>query len=364
MRAVFLLMAVAPAAAQRPCDAPAPLGPSRDLYCIELVPAPGIKEASGLVELGHVPGPFTVAVTPDGRLRHRLTVSAAGLPSPESLGKYRRYVAWVAPPAMHPIRRLGEVANGRADLGTVDLEKFVFLITAEASARVKEPAGRVVLRGQSPSTRLFPPDLLEFSIGRMGQGGEGEHHAHGHIASPADSGGARWTTVPMSPGLTMLPAEMALRPDVMPFLPVGDAPPARPREIVRVAPGDTLRLEAGLVRRSLKGRAYTMYAFNGQYPGPLIEAMRGSELTVLFTNRLPHPTTVHWHGIRLDHRSDGVPDLSQPAVPPGGEFTYRLRFPDAGVYWYHPHVREDIQQELGLYGNLLVRSGELSLIHI
>ena len=98
-----------------------------------------------------------------------------------------------------------------------------------------------------------------------------------------------------------------------------------------------------------------MYAFNGQYPGPLIEAARGSEITVAFTNRLPQPTTVHWHGIRLDHRNDGVPGLSQPAVPPGGTFTYRLRFPDAGIYWYHPHVREDVQQELGLYGNLLVR---------
>jgi FtsP/CotA-like multicopper oxidase with cupredoxin domain len=343
------------AAQQRPCDAPAPHGPSRDLYCIELVPAPGIHGASGLVELGHVPGPFTVAVTPDGRPRHRLTVSLSGLPAPGSLGKYRAYVAWVAPPSMHPIQRLGEIVDGRADLGTVELEKFVFLVTAEESGRVKEPAGRIVLRGQSPSTRLFPPDLLELSIGRMGQGGDGSRHQHG--ASSADSGPARWTTVPMPPGLQMLPAEMELRPEVAPFLPSGPAPPARPREIVRVEQGDTLRLSAGLVQRSIKGKRYTMYAFNGQYPGPLIEAVRGSEITVAFTNRLPHPTTVHWHGIRLDHRSDGVPDMSQPAVPPGGEFTYRLRFPDAGIYWYHPHVREDIQQELGLYGNLLVRSG-------
>jgi FtsP/CotA-like multicopper oxidase with cupredoxin domain len=348
---------VTPAAAQRPCDAPTPLGPSRDLYCIELVPAPGIAGASGLVELGHVPGPFTVSVTRDGRLRHRLTVLVSGLPAPGSLGEYRTYIAWVAPPAMYPVRRLGEIANGRADLAVVDLEKFVFLVTAEASGRVKEPAGRVVLRGQSPSTRLFPPDLLQFSIGGIGRGRGGEHAVHGHGLSRTGSGALRWTTVPMPPGLTMLPAEMALRPEVTPFLPLEDAPAARPREIVRVAPGDTLRLEAGLVQRKLKGKSYTMYAFNGQYPGPLIEAVRGSEITVAFTNRLPHPTTVHWHGVRLDHRNDGVPDLSQPVVPPGGEFTYRLRFPDAGIYWYHPHVREDIQQELGLYGNLLVRSG-------
>jgi FtsP/CotA-like multicopper oxidase with cupredoxin domain len=304
------------------------------------------------VELGQVPGPFTVAVTAEGLPRYRLTLEASGLPSPSSLGKSATYVAWVAPPAMHPVRRLGEVANGRTVLGDVDLEKFVVLVTAERSARVSEAQGKVVLRGQSPSTRLFPPDLLEFSIGRMGPTSE---HA-GHGAQDSSAAGPQWAGVPMPPGLTMLPAEMALRPEVTPFLPGGAAPAARPRETVRIRSGDTLHLEAGLVQRSLKGRTYTMYAFNGQYPGPLIEAVRGSELTVVFRNRLPHPTTVHWHGLRLDFRSDGVPDLSQPVVPPGGLFTYHLRFPDAGIYWYHPHVREDIQQELGLYGNMLVRA--------
>jgi suppressor of ftsI len=355
---LLLALGPLPAAAQRPCDPPAPLGPSRDLYCIELVPAPGFASAAGVVELGYVPGPFTLASTVDGRLRYRLTLAVSGLPTPPSLGKYRTYVAWVSPPAMHPVRRLGEVANGRVALPVVDLEKFTFLVTAEASGRVKEPTGRVVLRGQSPSTRLFPPDLLQFSLGRMGRTDAGKHASHEGMAGPADSGAPRWTTVPMPPGLTMLPAEMELRPAVTPFLPVEAAPPARPRELVRVASGDTLRLEAGVVERRLKGARYTMYAFNRQYPGPLIEVVRGAEVTVAFINRLPHPTTVHWHGIRLDHRNDGVPDLSQPAIPPGGRFTYRLRFPDAGIYWYHPHVREDIQQELGLYGNLLVRSGQ------
>jgi suppressor of ftsI len=298
-----------------------------------------------------VPGPFTVAVTADGFPRYRLALDAAGLPPPSALGKFATYVAWVAPPAMHPVRRLGEVGNGRTVLGDVDLEKFAVIITAERDARVKEPEGKVVLRGQSPSTRLFPPDLLEFSIGRMGA--RSEHADHGSHDSSAT--GLHWTGVPMPPGLTMLPAEMALRPDVTPFLPSGEAPAARSRQTVRLRSGDTLHLEAGLVRRSLKGRTYTMYAFNGQYPGPLIEAVRGSELTVIFRNRLPHASTVHWHGLRLDSRSDGVPGLSQPAVPPGGLFTYHLRFPDAGIYWYHPHVREDIQQELGLYGNMLVR---------
>ncbi len=347
----LLLLAAPLSAQQRPCDPPNPLGPSRDLYCIELIPAPGAEGAAGTVELGQVPGPFTVAVTADGFPRYRLALDAAGLPAPSTLGKFATYVAWVAPPAMHPVRRLGEVGNGRTVLGDVDLEKFVVLITAERDARGKEPEGKVVLRGPSPSTRLFPPDLLEFSIGRMGS--RSEHAGHG--AHDSSAAGLQWAGVPMPPGLTMLPAEMALRPDVTPFLPSGEAPAAHPRQTVRIRSGDTLHLEAGLVRRSLKGRTYTMYAFNGQYPGPLIEAVRGSELTVIFRNRLPHASTVHWHGLRLDSRSDGVPDLSQPAVPPGGLFTYHLRFPDAGIYWYHPHVREDIQQELGLYGNMLVR---------
>ncbi len=358
MLVMWLAFAVGMAAMpQDPCATPAPLGPSRDLYCIELVAAPGVDGAAGTVGLGHVPGPFTVAVTSRGMPRHRLHLSLSGLPAPQALGAYRTYVAWAASPAMHPVTRLGEVSNGRATLGVTDLEKFVFLVTAESDARVAEPAGKVVLRGQSPSTRLFPPDLLEFAIGRMGDLGGGSHeHGHGAVAG-GDSIGPRWTTVPMPPGLAMLPAEMALRPEVTPYLPAGAAEPARPRELIRVGDGDTLRLQAWLVTRSLKGRHYTMYAFNGQYPGPLIEAVRGSEITVVFSTRLEQPTTVHGHGIRLDHRNDGVPGLSQPPVPPGGEFTYRIRFPDAGVYWYHPHVREDIQQEMGLYGNLLVRSG-------
>jgi FtsP/CotA-like multicopper oxidase with cupredoxin domain len=63
---------------------------------------------------------------------------------------------------------------------------------------------------------------------------------------------------------------------------------------------------------------------------------------------------VHWHGLRLENRYDGVPHETQAPIPVGGEFTYRIQFPDAGLYWYHPHIREDYTQELGLYGNILV----------
>jgi len=359
VRGILILLAITAgptAAQQRPCDPPTPLGPSHDLYCIELVAAPGIAGVSGRVELAHPPGPFTVAVTSDGRSRYIPIVSLEGLPPASSMAKSpsAAYIAWVAPPQMDTVIELGEVRSGSTTLRAVDLEKFVVLITAERDPRAGEPSGRVVLRGQSPSTRLFPPDLLEFAIGAMGQPPGAGHHPHGDSDGSPDS--LHWPMVPMPPGLTMLPAEMALRPRVTPYLPVGTPPFARPRELMRLAEGDTLRLEASRVRRSLNGQTYTMYGFNGQYPGPLIEVARGSEIIVAFTNRLPESTTVHWHGIRLDNRFDGVSDLTQPAVPPGGAFTYRVRFPDSGIYWYHPHVREDVQQELGLYGNVLVRS--------
>ena len=320
----------------RPCDPQTPLGPSHDLYCIELVPAPGVKGASGRVELSSPPGPFTVAVTPDGRSRFIPIVALAGLPDTGV------YVAWAAPPQMDSLIKLGTVKNGTTTLRPIELEKFNFLITAERSARVREPRGRVILRGQSPSTRLFPPDLLEFSLGNMRQGQATEDH-HEHESSG-------WPMVPTPPGVTMLPSEMALRPEVTPFLPATDAPlpNAGANEVLRLKDGDIIDLDAELVRRTINGQTYTMYSYNGQYPGPLIEVSRGSEIRVRFTNQLSDSTSSHWHGIRLDNAFDGVEGVSDA-------FTYKLRFPDAGIYWYHPHIREDIQQALGLYGNILVR---------
>ena len=87
----------------------------------------------------------------------------------------------------------------------------------------------------------------------------------------------------------------------------------QPRELVRLANGDTLRLTAGIVRRPFKGDTLTMFAFNGQHPGPLLQVAQDAEVTVELTNALDQPTTIHWHGIRLDNAFDGVPDLTQRA---------------------------------------------------
>ena len=158
----------------------------------------------------------------------------------------------------------------------------------------------------------------------------------------------------------MLPGAKSLRPSVSEFLPgegvdPASLPMAGPREIVDLANGDTLALEASLVRKMVAGETFVMYAFNEQIPGPLIRVKRGAEVHVRFTNRIDMETTVHWHGLRLENRFDGVPGLTQDPVQPGETFDYTIRFPDDGIYWYHPHVREDIQQDLGLYGNMLVR---------
>ena len=186
----------------------------------------------------------------------------------------------------------------------------------------------------------------------------GQQHA-GH-AMATDSMGAVWRMPPQPiPMPMMLPGLMGAVPGVTPYLPdPGHDPSMLPeavfREVVEMADGDTLRLEAGFVRRTIGTRTFTMYGFNGQYPGPLIRVPQGAEIVVLFTNRIDLPTAVHWHGVRLENEFDGVPGVTQDPIEPGESFMYRVYFRDAGLYWYHPHHREDIQQDLGLYGNMLV----------
>ncbi|MDX1547819.1 MAG: multicopper oxidase family protein [Rhodothermales bacterium] len=184
----------------------------------------------------------------------------------------------------------------------------------------------------------------------------GMHHGHG--AMPA-SDSLAWRMPPMDPAMPMMPGLETELPPVAPFAPGGGMDPmmlpeAQPSEVVALADGDTLRLEAGLVRRTLGGKAFVMYGYNGQVPGPLLDVAQGTRVVVEFTNAIALPTMVHWHGLRLDNRFDGTL-LVQDAVQQGETFTYELTFPDAGVYWYHPHLREDVQQDLGLYGNMLVR---------
>ncbi len=99
------------------------------------------------------------------------------------------------------------------------------------------------------------------------------------------------------------------------------------------------------------------WGFNGQVPGPTIEAQVGDVLEIHLTNRLPEPTVVHWHGLRIPAAMDGTEMVQRP-IAPGDTFVYRFRLPDAGTFWYHSHFNETVQLERGLYGALVVRSQE------
>lgn len=301
--------------------------------------------------------PFTVPVTSKGVHRYDVFISIDSLPDPKTLGSYITFVAWAAPPNLRPVIKLGELRPGKhtsLHVGEVAFNRFTLFITAEPDARVTEPSGSFVLRGTSPSMRLSA--------------------AHLQIVPPVmthkhDSGG--WPMPPPHARASdmYMPAVMGMTPNATPFTPSADpatTPLVKPRSFLRLEDGARIRLEAGVVKRVTGGRTLLMYAFNGEQPGPLIHVRQRATIHVNFVNQTVLPTAVHWHGIRLDNRFDGVPHVTQRPVAPGDSFTYAVTLPDAGIYWYHPHHREDVQQDLGLYGNILVRDAQVDaygLVH-
>ena len=132
-------------------------------------------------------------------------------------------------------------------------------------------------------------------------------------------------------------------------------PEAVPPSVVRIDEGGRLNLHIAPVRKRIGDAIVRMLAYNQSIPGPQLDVDQGSEIIVEVRNDGDEMTTVHWHGLRLENRYDGVPHDTQAPIPIGGTFTYKLQFPDAGTYWYHPHLREDFGQEMGLYGTIVVR---------
>jgi len=128
---------------------------------------------------------------------------------------------------------------------------------------------------------------------------------------------------------------------------------SRPTEIIELADGDEFDLRIAPVAKRLGDAPVRMLAYNGSIPGPTLRVPEGSEVVVNVANEADLEATVHWHGLRLENAYDGTHE-TQAAIPVGGAFTYRIEFPDPGVYWYHPHIREDYGQEMGLYANILV----------
>jgi FtsP/CotA-like multicopper oxidase with cupredoxin domain len=125
----------------------------------------------------------------------------------------------------------------------------------------------------------------------------------------------------------------------------------------RFASGQVQRLRPSAARRSLVGAAHPateVWAYNGTVPGPVLRYRQGERLRIEVENALDAETTVHWHGIRLPNAMDGVPHLTQPPIAKGGRFTYEFELPDAGTFWYHPHLGSSEQIGRGLAGALIV----------
>ena len=127
--------------------------------------------------------------------------------------------------------------------------------------------------------------------------------------------------------------------------------------VVELSDGDEFDLTIAPVTKEIGGETIRMLAYNGSIPGPTLKVKQGSQIVVNVRNEGDLEATVHWHGLRLDNRYDGTHETQAP-MPVGGSFTYRIEFPDPGLYWYHPHIREDYGQEMGLYGNILVEPAE------
>src|SRR5439155_17139979 len=129
-------------------------------------------------------------------------------------------------------------------------------------------------------------------------------------------------------------------------------PEARNTDLVQLAVGDEFDLEIIPVKKRIGDATVRMLAYNGSVPGPTLIVPQSGTITVHVSNHGDLEATVHWHGLRLENRYDGTHDTQAP-IPIGETFTYQVHVPDPGAYWYHPHIREDYGQEMGLYGNIL-----------
>jgi FtsP/CotA-like multicopper oxidase with cupredoxin domain len=134
-------------------------------------------------------------------------------------------------------------------------------------------------------------------------------------------------------------------------------PEAHAPDVVQLSDGDQFDLRIAPVAKQLGDAKVRMLAYNGSIPGPILKVKEGSEVVVNVENQGNTEATVHWHGLRLENRYDGTHETQEPMAV-GERFSARVAFPDPGLYWYHPHIREDYGQEMGLYGNVLVEPAD------
>jgi FtsP/CotA-like multicopper oxidase with cupredoxin domain len=162
-------------------------------------------------------------------------------------------------------------------------------------------------------------------------------------------------------------AALAALPDIVTSGSAGMQPPlhppnGRPYRPVATLNGWTLpwRMRNGVkefhlvaepvTREIAPGMTAHLWGYNGQSPGPTIEVVEGDRLRIFLTNRLPEPTSIHWHGQRLPNGMDGVSGLTQPSIKPGQTYVYEFAAQRAGTFMYHPHADDTTQMAMGMMG--------------
>ncbi len=165
-----------------------------------------------------------------------------------------------------------------------------------------------------------------------------------------------------------------------PVQPAGSGPQAAPHEpgaeVVPVLSPDVpdmpWRLENGVkvfdirvehVRTELiPGRVMDGWGFNGSIPGPTIQVTEGDRVRLNVENRLPEPFSMHWHGLEIPNEMDGMPGLSQDAIPPGGRFVYEFTLKQNGTFFYHSHMA--MQEMMGLIGLFIIHPRRAYTPHV
>jgi len=165
-------------------------------------------------------------------------------------------------------------------------------------------------------------------VKRVWASGGNMHETHGN--APPDAAGRRHYTPVVTPNATTLPYK--LKNGVKEFHIV-----AEPVE-----------------REFAPGMKVKCWGYNGQTPGPTIEAVEGDRVRLLVTNRLPEHTTIHWHGIFLPNGMDGVGGLTQPHIKPGETYVYEFTLRQSGTFMYHPHADEMLQLAVGMMGMFII----------
>ena len=161
------------------------------------------------------------------------------------------------------------------------------------------------------------------------------------IARGAEVVAAQGSPSPASPGNTPFSPVVTPNGSTLPWKTVGGV--------------KEFQLVAEPVKREFApGMMVNCWGYNGQTPGPTIEAVEGDRVRILVTNHLPEATSIHWHGVILPNGMDGVGGLTQKHIPPGETYAYEFTLKQSGVQMYHPHSDETVQMAMGMQGFFVI----------